>query len=136
MAVVYSTLSCDQSYRLYDCEGVQPSDNDAFRTPNATFMCLIKGKANITNKVLVTPKGVATTVTDEQLAQLKRCKMFMTHLENGYLFIDEKAKSATAEKADDVAKNMQSKDKSAPPTKDDIKKSLNKNVKIVTDNDK
>jgi MinD-like ATPase involved in chromosome partitioning or flagellar assembly len=99
-------------------------------------MCLIKGKANITNKVLVTPRGVATTVTDEQLAQLKRCKMFMTHLENGFLFIDEKAKSATADKADEVAKNMQAKDKSAPPKKEDIKNSLNKNVKIVTDNDK
>ncbi len=124
MPVIYSTLSCDQSYRLWDCELKGVTDEKGFRTPNSTFQFLVNGKANITNKILITPKGVATVCSAEQLEKLKKCACFNNHVNRGYLLIDEAAKNTSAEKADKVAENMTQKDKSAPKTEKDIPKEV------------
>ncbi len=124
MPVIYSTLSCDQSYRLWDCEYKGATNEKGFRTPNSTFQFLVNGQANITNKILITPNGVATVCTVEQLEQLKKCACFNNHVNGGYLLIDEGAKNTNAEKADKVAVNMTAKDNSAPKTEKDIPKGV------------
>lgn len=72
---------------------------------------LINGKANIANKHIMTPLGVATRVTSAQLDEAKTFPVFQLHMDNGYLTV-EKFK----EDADKVASNMQGRDNSAPET--------------------
>jgi hypothetical protein len=104
MNYVYSTLTCDTAYATYEKN----------RTQDVNIVkrkIVIKGGAGIANKFMQTPRGVATPVTDEQLAVLKDNPVFKRHLERGFLLID--AKKVAVEKK--VA-NMTKKDKSAPVT--------------------
>lgn len=86
---VYSTLSNDNNYG-----GV-----------------LIRGKANVANKNIITPLGVATKVDGSQLEVLKASHVFNLHQENGFITV-EKFK----EDADKVASDMTGRDASAPET--------------------
>lgn len=72
---------------------------------------LINGKANIANKNVITPLGVATRLTSAQLDEAKSFPVFELHAKNGFLAI-EKFK----EDADLVAANMTGRDASAPET--------------------
>ncbi len=95
---VYSTISADVDYT---CE------NDV--------VIRIAGKANVANRNIITPRGMVTKVTDEQLAELKKNHVFQLHLENGFLTI-EKSKADR----DKVASDMTGRDKSAPDTTEDM----------------
>ncbi len=107
MAYVYSTLSCDQGYAIYDkgAEGM----------PILNRVIFINGKANITNKVLVTPRGVATEVSDDDLETLNKDYHFSEHVRLGFISFDSKKFDA-----DEVSKDMTKQDKSAPKTKDEL----------------
>lgn len=107
MAYVYSTLSCDQGYAIYDYS----SDG----TPVLNRVIFINGKANITNKVLVTPRGMATEVSDADLETLNNDCHFNEHVKLGFISFDSKKFDA-----DEVAKDLTKQDKSAPKTKDDL----------------
>lgn len=95
---VYSTISADVDYAVDDEKVIR-----------------IAGKANVANRNIITPRGMATKVTDEQVAALKKNHVFQLHLENGFLTI-EKSK----EDPEKVAASMQGRDKSAPDTTEDM----------------
>jgi hypothetical protein len=80
---------------------------------------LIKGGANIGGKSLVTPRGVVTEVTQEDLDFLLKNDAFNRHVKNGFLTVVEQKKQPEAEK---VAKDMQPADASAPLTDTDYDK--------------
>jgi len=107
MAYVYSTLSCDQGYAIYD-KGVDG-------TPILNRVIHINGKANITNKVLITPRGVATEVSDSDLETLNKDYHFSEHVKNGFITFDAKKFDA-----DEVSRDMTKQDRSAPKTKDEL----------------
>lgn len=108
MPYVYSTLSCDNEYRSYVKGG---GDIDQVESH-----VLIKGGAGVMNKNIITPYGIATEVTKEQLEMLERNDQFQLHKTNGFITVDSKKIDA-----DEAAKNMAKKDKSAPATMDDYK---------------
>ena len=70
MNFVYSTMTCDNAYTLYE------------RTAGGLSVpvkeVLIKGGTGLANKYLITPLGVATQVSDEELALLKENPIFQT----------------------------------------------------------
>lgn len=65
---IYSTLSNDQRYRLKDGRTV-----------------LVAGKANVANKQLVTPKGVVTSISEDEFNQLQENIVFQAHARNGFI---------------------------------------------------
>ena len=86
---VYSTLSNDNTYG-----GV-----------------FIAGKANVANKNIVTPLGMATKVDDSALSVLESSHVFRLHKENGFITVE-----TYKEDADLIAANMTGRDASAPET--------------------
>ena len=101
---VYSTLTASQVY-----DGV-----------------FVAGGANCPNKYMLTPRGVATQVTDEQVAILRANALFKLHESNGYVSIDGRKIDA-----DKKAKDMNHSDKSAPLTEETIKVEVEE-AKVVT----
>lgn len=106
MPYVYSTLSNDNEYR-----GYKPGGADMQTVERHV---LIKGGAGIANKNIITPRGVATEVTAEELEFLKGHESFKMHVENGFITFDNKKADA-----EEVAKDMKKKDQSAPVTPED-----------------
>ena len=106
MAFILSTLSAPVEYTIYckDFAGDQPTLNRVIRK------IVIDGYANIANKHFITEKSVLTEVTDEELELLKANKVFLMHVNNGYLKIIETKTNDTS--------NMEEFDKSAPLTPD------------------
>lgn len=103
---VYSTLTSDQVYTGYA--------KTANGVPQVQSRILIKGGANLMTKALVTPHGAVTEVTAEDLAQLRQCEVFKLHEANGFIKVSE-------DKADveEVATDMETRDKSAPLVEQD-----------------
>jgi rRNA maturation endonuclease Nob1 len=120
MPFIYSTLSNDNVYVQY---AEQKSNNLA---PVAVGSIYIAGKANITNKNLLTPKGVVTEVTDAQLKDLELSEVFNIHVKNGFITVDKSKKDA-----DKVAKDMTAKDKSAPLSEEDVPQVVDGSVKVA-----
>lgn len=109
---IYSTLSCPQLYQNWKEGGADlpVPDGEAVR---------IEGGANVASKNLVTPKGVVTTITEEQLGYLMANRHFLQHVENGFIAVDDGAQKD----ADQVAaEQLKEKDSSAPLTEKDFAK--------------
>lgn len=105
-AYIYSTLTATNEYRGY-------TDNKDVK--GVKWSVEIKGGANVASKNLVTPYGVLTIVTDEELVLLQSNTSFKNHVDRGFITVEKKeAKTET------VAKNMKNKDTSAPLTPDDF----------------
>lgn len=103
---VYSTLSNDQNYTTYANGG---------EIPQAESAVYINGKANVADKRFLTPRGVVTKITPEQLAELKANPLFQMHEKNGFVTYSE-AKSD----ADEVASDLVGRDQSAPLVEEDF----------------
>lgn len=120
MYYVYSTMTCDVEFRLYkqnsskDLSQVE-KDNDG-----KPIKILIKGGNGVANKVLHTPKGVVTSVTDEEMEILKNNVSFQKKEKRGFLSYDRKEV-----KPEKKAKDMKAKDSSAPLTPEDFEKGEN-----------
>lgn len=120
MPVIYSTATNDTIYQTYR----QTGDRGL---PIVVSQVLVRGGANrmSNDRKLITPKGVSTPVTDEQLALLKTSGSFQRHVNAGFVVVDEDAKVAdkeanSQETSDKVAaESMEPKDGSAPKTPDD-----------------
>lgn len=109
VAYVYSTASSDNRYTNWIKGGGDlPVRGDSV---------LIKGGANVIGKNLVTPRGVCTPVTAEELKILESNKTFARHKSRGFVSV-EKIRT----KAEKVAANMQAKDASAQKTASDFTK--------------
>lgn len=78
MPYILSRLANSQIYTNY-AKGVGDNMNIPIESVE------IKGGADVTDKNLVTPEGVITKVTNEQLEVLKANKGFQQHLEGGYV---------------------------------------------------
>lgn len=104
---VYSTLSCDQNYTNHITGGAD--------IPVALPPVFIAGGAGIANDRLITPRGVATEITEEQAEYLRANPMFQLHEKNGYVQI-----SAEKVDPDKAAADMSRNDGSAPLTGADV----------------
>lgn len=108
MPYVYSTLACDTRYNDW-------TKRDPRMVPVSNRSVLIKGGAGVMNDRLVTPTGVATEVTKEDLAFLLDHPLFQRHAENGFVTYDEFQKDI-----DKAIADLNKRDESAPLTPEDI----------------
>lgn len=110
MPYVYSTLTADQLYTSY-----KPTIADG--APSLIErQVFINGGANLIDKVLQTPRGTVTNVSDDDVKFLLKNPDFLMHQQNGFVTIEQK-KVDTIEA---VASAMTSRDESAPLTSQDI----------------
>lgn len=124
MPVIYSTMSGDVTYNLFD--------NKNPRQPALKHQITIKGGAGVQKKNLETPLGVATVVSDDDLKALKQSHLFKIHTDNGHVFIDEKAsKKPTEEEIEEVVEEeLAEKDAGAQDTAKDYEKKGKKAPKV------
>lgn len=97
---VYSTLTADNEY----VQWVKNGDHQ-----NIERRVLINGGHGVMNKNFLTPLGVATEVSDEEMAFLLQNDAFKLHVANGFIRMDKK--KVDTEK---VAADMKLRDNSAP----------------------
>ena len=101
MPYVYSTATCDTAYGVWVKGG-----NDL---PIRTRAIIIKGGTGVANKHLITPYGVVTEVSEEDLTTLEQDEAFQRHLERGFIRV-ERAKAAPEK----VAAEMTGRDEASP----------------------
>lgn len=115
---IYSTLSNTQNVVVYQpypgaksgTENKQGSSKPSVRQK----VIHIHGGANVADHVMHTPRGAVTVVNDAELAALKKTSCFNRWLERGFVTVE-----TSKVDADEVAKDMTAKDKSAQTTIDD-----------------
>lgn len=122
--VVYvcSKLSCDNAYTTW--HPIQKSGGNDM--PRKDRQVLIKGGSGVMNDNLVTPHGVVTKITQEELEIVRNtdiCPAFSRHEKAGFLKVLEKDPSPKELKS--VAKDL-SEDKSKQATPDSVKKEKEK----------
>jgi hypothetical protein len=111
MPYVYSTATGASTYIEY------APDNDKNKGHAVIVRKVtIKGGHGVATKNLITPKGVMTKVTDEELEFLLKDANFQRHMKAGFMNYD-KSKVDPEKKATNMAKG----DNSAPLTPDDFK---------------
>ena len=99
---VYSTLTADNIYAGYVKGGAD--------IPIVERSVHIKGGANVADKRLITPRGVATEVSADDLEFLLENSVFQMHVENGYVtFSDHKEDPEVV-----VASGMEGRDQASP----------------------
>lgn len=113
MPYITSTMSASVNYAIYGkTEGGLPVVKKEI---------VISGGANVMNKkLLVTPNGVVTKVTDDELAMLKEHPLFKLHEKNGYVRVSNENPQEDVMKVD--TKDMQGKDASAQRVDSDYTK--------------
>ena len=116
---VYSTLTADNTYAGY--KPMQEGQQINIRE-HAVF---IKGGANVANNNFITPLGVSTEISEEDLAFCLENPVFKMHMDNGFIKIDKK--EIKIEKA---VSDMQPKDEAAPLTEGDYS-TIGKDAPIV-----
>jgi hypothetical protein len=104
---IYSTLTASQKYTQWKKGKADLSTRDK--------SVYIQGGSNVPDKHLVTPRGVVTEVTADQLAVLESNPSFKRHKERGFIKV-ERHKAETMEKA---VSDMVQRDPSAPLVPDD-----------------
>ena len=102
MPYVYSTLTADQQYTLY------PADADPRQIPTGLHSVFIAGGANVINNHMITPRGMVTEVSKEQLEILEKIPAFVNHREAGFITVEK-----TMQAPDEVAQDMTPKDESS-----------------------
>lgn len=108
--IVYSTCAQDVCYTGFTKDG-----NNNQTIP--TWKVLIKGGRGVAKfRTLVTPKGHANIVTDQELELLESCGHFQEHKKNGYIKVERNAVKKTMSKA---VSDMNTNDKSQPKTPKD-----------------
>lgn len=107
MPYIYSTLT-----NSINCADYVASEGG---TPRKTRSVFIAGGSNVADKHLITPLGVVTEVSEDDLKFLKTNKMFNRMIERGFLKVE--SKKAEPEK---VAADMVGRDESAPLVPNDF----------------
>lgn len=98
---VFSTLASDVAYTNHAQGGAD--------LPIDLPPVLIKGGAGVANDRIITPRGVATEVTEEQVEYLRANQVFQLHEKNGFVMVSESYADP-----DTVAADMTGRDISAP----------------------
>ncbi|TCJ96150.1 hypothetical protein EV694_1702 [Volucribacter psittacicida] len=125
MPYVFSTLSCDNRYTSYT------KTNSDIQVPSKGI--LIKGGAGVMNDRFITPMGVVTEVSKEELDILESNPVFRLHKEKGFIVVQDKKSDV-----DKVASVMNQDDGGSPLTDEKIRKmnrSKNSEVTVVTNNE-
>ena len=107
MPYIYSTLTSDQLYTSYAAGGGD--------MPIPGRQVAVKGGTGLANDRLITPLGVATEVTAEDMELLKTIPAFSEHQKNGFIVVDVKKQDP-----EKVASGMNTRDGSAPRTDADF----------------
>ena len=109
MPYVYSTATAGNIYKFWRKGGgdLPVADGEVF----------VAGGANVTNKHLQTPLGIATKVTREEAEKLKQHPTFKKHMERGFMTIRDDNDKVDVEVA---AADMEGRDGSAPLTDNDF----------------
>lgn len=103
---VFSTLANDQLYTNWEVQSTHGQD------PQKLGHVLVRGGAGVANShTIVTPRGVVTEVSDDQLAHLEKNPDFQRHKANGFIRVEVRSKEV-----DKVAGDMNETDKSRPYT--------------------
>ncbi|POP42331.1 hypothetical protein CHU32_03595 [Superficieibacter electus] len=116
---VYSTLTGSQAYHIYRNGGAD--------LPLVDRVVMVAGGANVADKHFVTPKGVVTPITADELELLEKNPVFAVHKANGFITVEEKA--IPVEK---VVSDLEARDESAPLTDSDFIAKDQKPPKVVT----
>lgn len=98
---IFSTLASDVAYTNHREGG---SD-----LPIALPPVVVKGGAGVANERIVTPRGVATRVTAEEVEYLRQNEIFKLHEKNGFVMVSEDYVDP-----DIAAADMTGRDNSAP----------------------
>lgn len=98
---IFSTLASDVAYTNHEQGGGD--------LPVALPSVVIKGGAGVANDRIVTPRGVATEVTEAQVEYLRQNEIFKLHEKNGFVMVSESYADP-----DEVAADMTGRDNSAP----------------------
>ena len=134
MPFVISTLTGDQEYTLW------APNPEGKGVPKVRKSVIVFGGANtapqglglVKTGAILTPKGVATSVSKEELEFLEANKAFKRHKDRGYLTISN-AKNINA---DEVAKDMTAKDAGAQLEDSDFPDDADKKPKVNGKNKK
>lgn len=119
--LVYSTLASSQVYGPYTQGGGD--------LPRREVSVLIKGGSGVSNKHFLTPQGVVTTITQEELALCRQDLVFRNQEAAGYLLVDESGKATDP---DHVATDMNPDDPSRPLAPADVTGTLNDPDNVTT----
>lgn len=111
---VFSTLANDNAYTEYEKGGGD--------IPLATRSVLIKGGTGVTDARLVTPAGVATEVTPEELSLLEACTLFQLHKKNGFIKVEEGPERLHEDDIAERTAEMKTDDPSRQPITSDFEK--------------
>lgn len=112
MPYIISTLPNSQKYTEY--RPARPKDY----TKEIARSVLVNGGSGVANiKTLLTPLGVVTKVTDDELEFLQRNRCFKEHVAKGFIKIQK-----TTVNPEKVAADMVTRDKSSPLVPGDFKK--------------
>jgi len=103
---VYSTMSTDVAYAYWVPSGQGTMIQDSART------VLIRGGAGVADARLITPQGVVTEVTDDQLEHLRKDEVFKLHERGG--FVSVQSVSYDPPKVESVVADMTGRDEAAP----------------------
>jgi hypothetical protein len=103
---VFSTLTAPNEYADWHDNGNG--------VPVKGESVLIKGGAGVANENILTPRGVATMVTEKQVAVLRRNPVFILHEKNGFVAIDEVPRPPSEDDVENAAAGLASRDGSAP----------------------
>tara|TARA_R110002020_G_scaffold145837_2_gene320119 strand:- start:529 stop:942 length:414 start_codon:yes stop_codon:yes gene_type:complete len=115
MNYIYSTLSNPQTVPVYTAyPGAKEGSSDPSIKERVIY---INGGANVIDHAFQTPKGVCTIVSDDDLKELEKSHSFKKWQSNGFITVEK-----TKADADDVAKDLTAKDKSAQITDGDHEK--------------
>ena len=105
---VFSTITADVAYT-----GYKPM-REGQQVNVVEHSVLIKGGANVADGNFVTPEGVVTEISEEDLAHCMANPVFKLHMENGFIKVDKKD-----QKIEKAVSDMVKRDESAPLTEDD-----------------
>lgn len=109
MFYVYSTATCPISYVSYLGNASTDIGVIQKRADGSKMAVTINGGHGVATKHLVTPRGVVTEVSDEEMDFLLQDRLFKKHMNAGFMSYDKKEVSPAKKAAD-----MASKDGSAP----------------------
>lgn len=119
MSYIYSTLTCDQAYTIYS------GGANGLKVPQGNI--IIKGGTGIANDRLITPLGVVTKVSEEELKLLNTNPIFKQHINNGFIVVQAEGKSEDPEK---VAADMSLNNGDAPVTPADYENGGENGTKV------
>lgn len=121
---VFSTLAASVLYQNFDKGGAD------LPIPQGSGV-LIKGGAGVADRQFVTPRGVVTPVTPEELVYLSQNPVFALHKKNGFISVEESNKDIERV----VSESMQPGDESRQLTEEDFTTGDDGEPKPSTDKD-